>query len=217
MLTLVDRVRTFADGVAKCFDPRSYRGLKLLLSVFVGASSLLTVSAHAAQVADAETVLIRNVRLIDGADNAADVVVSLLVKKGLLDLVTKDDVSAAEAELVVDAQNGVLIGKLDLGQPPSFLILDEDPRESDEALLDTATHARFAIRRGEIVKNDLPEVVPRERRRRGAGLARLYTSSAGLAHVLPGHNQVESLGHQICVRNLCVRSRFGPAALVGAG
>ena len=41
-----------------------------------------------------------------------------------------------------------------LGQPPSFLILDEDPRENDEALLDTATHARFVMRRGEIIKND---------------------------------------------------------------
>lgn len=45
-----------------------------------------------------------------------------------------------------------------MGKPPSFLILDEDPRESFEVLLDTATYVRFAVHEGAIVKNVLPQV-----------------------------------------------------------
>ena len=38
------------------------------------------------------------------------------------------------------------------------MILDEDPRENVDALLDTKTHARFAIREGVIVKNELQAI-----------------------------------------------------------
>ena len=88
------------------------------------------MQAQPAQAPSPETALIRNVRLIDRSGEAGDVLVSLLIKKG----------------------------KLDLGQPPSFLILDRDPREDLDALLDTKTHARFAMRLGDIVKNDLPTI-----------------------------------------------------------
>jgi phosphate-selective porin OprO/OprP len=38
------------------------------------------------------------------------------------------------------------------------VILDQDPRENVDVLLDTKTHARFAIREGVIVKNELPAI-----------------------------------------------------------
>jgi phosphate-selective porin OprO/OprP len=109
----------------------------------------------AAEAEIPESVLIRNVRLSDPNAKAEHVVVSILVKQGKLKIVTQDEIPAGEADLALDAANGVLLGKLELGQPPSFLILDVDPRQEAEALLDTKTHARFAMRKGEIVKNAL--------------------------------------------------------------
>ncbi len=93
-------------------------------------------------------------RQIDG--QAEDVVVNILIKDGKLDMVTPDEVGVEDVTLAVDAQHGILLGTLEPGKPPTFLILDEDPRENFDVLLDTATHVRFAIREGVIVKNALP-------------------------------------------------------------
>jgi phosphate-selective porin OprO/OprP len=112
-------------------------------------------SGLAAAAGPSERVLIRNVRVIDPEGETDYIVVNLLVKGGELDIVTKDIIQSDRADLVVDANNGVLFGQLELGEPPSFLIFDVDPREDPQALLDTKTHARFAMRRGEIVKNTL--------------------------------------------------------------
>ena len=128
------------------------------LLTFVAVACLLAIQAQATQAPTPKTVLIRNVRLIDRGGAAGDVVVSLLIQKGKLDVVTKDRISRDKADLALDAEDGVLLGKLDVGQPPSFLILDADPREDLRALLDTKTHARFAMQLGEIVKNDLPAI-----------------------------------------------------------
>ena len=40
------------------------------------------------------------------------------------------------------------------------MILDQDPRDNVDALLDTKTHAKFAIRQGVIIKNDFPAKPP---------------------------------------------------------
>jgi len=135
---------------------------------------LVVLIVHAclfAQAADPGTVLIRNVRLIDRDGQAEDAVVSILIKDGKLDVVTKDEIPAAEAALVVDAQNGVLLGQLHVGEPPSFLILDQDPRDDIEVLLDTKTHARFVVHNGEVIKNTLPEAVDVEPTKKAGWLA----------------------------------------------
>ena len=110
----------------------------------------------AAEGAEPRSVLIRNVRLIDPGGESEGVVVSILVKDGKLDVVTTDEIPVETADLALDAENDFLLGRLDPGQPPSFLILDVDPREDVDGLLDTKTHTRFAMRQGEIVKNVLP-------------------------------------------------------------
>jgi len=71
---------------------------------------LIALVCPPAQAEDTETVLIRNVRMIDRDGEAEDVVVNILIKDGKLDVVTKDEFAAPEAALVVDAQNGVLLG-----------------------------------------------------------------------------------------------------------
>jgi len=110
-----------------------------------------------AWAADSDAVLIQNVRLIDRDSETEDVLVNILIRKQKLAVVTKDHISRPEQALVVDAQGGLLLGDLHLGEPPSFLIFNEDPRKNVEVILDTATHARFAVHKGEIIKNTLPE------------------------------------------------------------
>jgi len=102
-----------------------------------------------------EVILVKNARLIDREGKTKDQIVNILIKQKKLHIVTTDDIPAAEADLVVDAQNGVVMGTLYIGQPSSFLILDQDPREDFEILLDTDAHAQFAIHEGIIVRNNL--------------------------------------------------------------
>ena len=135
----------------------------------VGLLCLAATPGLAAQVQTPETVLIRHVRLIDRDGQAEDRVVNILIKNGKLDLITEDEIPIDEAELAVDGQNGILLGPLDLQHPASFLILDGDPRENVQILLDTKTYARFAIVAGEIVKNTLPLASPADEEPKRSG------------------------------------------------
>ena len=120
-----------------------------VLLLMIGTSSL-------ALAEEGESILIRNVHLVSPGYVSDGVLVSLLVQDGKLRLVTREKVGTTKATIALDAENGYVLGKLSVGLPASFLILDSDPREDVNALLDTASHIRFAIIEGEIVKNDLP-------------------------------------------------------------
>lgn len=119
---------------------------------------LIVLLPHASQVvcaATPESILIRNVRLIAVDKAGEDAVVTILIKNGHLDMVTKDEVPTTEAELALDARHGYLIGKVQIGEPATFLILAADPREDVEVLLDTDRYAVFAIKQGSIARNVL--------------------------------------------------------------
>jgi phosphate-selective porin OprO/OprP len=122
-----------------------------------------------------ETVLVRNVTLINQEGQTKDVIVNILIRANRLDVVTKDDIAIDTVKLALDAQQGILLGQLIPGQPPSFLILDGDPRKDFQVLLDTATHARFAIREGVIVRNRLPRAFDVEDKPKRSGWL-AYTS-----------------------------------------
>ncbi|MEH6584313.1 MAG: porin [Halioglobus sp.] len=100
-----------------------------------------------------QSILLRNVVLIGQGADKKPVRINILVKDKLLDIMTEDPISFDNADETYDAAGGVVLGKLKLGQPATFLILDEDPRTNVDVLLDTKTHATFAIRRGEVLKN----------------------------------------------------------------
>jgi hypothetical protein len=68
---------------------------------------------------------------------------------------TKDEVPTTVADLALDARHGYLIGKVQIGEPATFLILAADPREDVEVLLDTNRYAVFAIKQGSIARNVL--------------------------------------------------------------
>ena len=126
--------------------------LALLIMI---ASLLWAGTAYGQTLSDNENLLIRNVRLIDRDGKTEDAVVSILIKGPKLDVVTKDEISLKEADLTLDAKEGILLGNLELGQPANFMIVDEDPRENINSLLDTKAHTVFAIITGKIAVNTL--------------------------------------------------------------
>jgi phosphate-selective porin OprO/OprP len=124
---------------------------------------------RAGSLATPETVLIRNVTLINQQGQTEDVIVNILIRENKLDVVTKEEIPTDTAELALDAQQGILLGELNLGQPPSFLILDGDPRDDVHIVLDTATHARFAMKKGVIVRNRLPRALDSDEKPKRSG------------------------------------------------
>ena len=131
----------------------------VLLAILILLSATCGV-ASASQAANADRIVVTNVRLAGRDAAAQDVPVNLLIVDRKLAVVTRDDVVVQPDDVAVDASGGFLLGQLVLGAPPSFVILDLDPRGDFEVLLDTAAHVRFAIRDGAIIKNELPEAAP---------------------------------------------------------
>jgi phosphate-selective porin OprO/OprP len=73
-------------------------------------------------------------------------------------LVTKDAVFFGAAVQTLEGDAGFLMGNVAIGQPPSFVILDKNPRENFDIFLNTAGHIRFAMEKGVIVSNKLRNV-----------------------------------------------------------
>ena len=107
-------------------------------------------------------LLIRNATLLDPGGTGADRMVSVLIRNGKLELVTEDAVPGESVDEVVNANAGFIIGNLEIGEAPSFMILSQDPRENFQALLDTKTYASFAMHDGRVVKNTLVQVLDEE-------------------------------------------------------
>jgi len=130
---------------------------KLLLIILVLAAGAI---APAAGASEPERIVVTNARLIGRDAPAHDVPVNLLIVGGRLTVVTKDDLVIQPGDVAVDASGGFLFGQLALGSHPTFVILDRDPREDFDVMLDTGEHVRFAMRDGEIVRNELPALSP---------------------------------------------------------
>ena len=131
---------------------------KALLKLVVCSLTIMHASAIA-QVVDPQNVLIRNVRLLDAGSETESAIVHLLIKDNKLDLVSKEVFPTPEGVIAIDAENGFLFGKLKINETPSFIILNEDPGENFDVLLDTEAHAVFAVHEGELRKNNLFEVI----------------------------------------------------------
>jgi len=128
---------------------------RLLHTVLLMAASVIAPFVHAA---DAERIIVMNAHLIGRDAPTQDVAVNVLIVDGILAVVSKDDLVIRPGDTAVDASAGFLFGRLALGSRPSFVVLDQDPREDVDVLLDTKTHARFAIKDGVIVKNELQAI-----------------------------------------------------------
>jgi phosphate-selective porin OprO/OprP len=102
-----------------------------------------------------EDTLIRKVTLIDPAANSKDRVINVLIKAGKLEIVSEDKISSDEANLILDANGGFILGKLEVGAAPSFIILDTDPRKEFDVMTDTKRYSVVVVRDGYVVKNRL--------------------------------------------------------------
>lgn len=112
-------------------------------------------SGTATQGKSTDSLLIKHVYLISREDTLGDINVNILIINSSLQLVTKDDVSFGPNVKTLDGANGFLMGNVALGEPPSFVILDENPRENFDIFLNTRAHIRFAIEKGIIAINEL--------------------------------------------------------------
>ena len=147
---------------------------RLLPSILLFAACGVTPVAIAA---DSERIIVTNARLVGRDAAAQDAAVNVLIVDGRLAVVTKDQLVIQPGDTAVDSSGGFLFGQLALGSRPSFVILDQDPREDVDVLLDTKTYARFAVREGVIVKNELPAMpVPSAELEPKPRLWRAYTA-----------------------------------------
>ena len=131
--------------------------LKNVLWLLLGTGVLCT-SAVLAQNVDPQNVLIRNVQLIQGGEGTEGVSVNILIKDNKLEIITKDVVTVDDSMLAVDARNGFQLGQLKIGETPSLIILNQDPRENFEILMDTSFFTVFAVHNGRLFENNLFEV-----------------------------------------------------------
>lgn len=107
---------------------------------------------------DIQNILIRNVTVIDQDRKTEDVVVSILIKQGKLNLVTQDKIAISKGDIAFDAIGGFILGELEVGIPAGFIILDQDPRLNVDVILDTKSYAVFAMSKGEVVLNNLVRI-----------------------------------------------------------
>ena len=84
---------------------------------------LITPSTFA-QIVDTHNVLIRNAKVFNTGSNVDEVTVSVLIRDNVLELVSNEEIPTPEGVIALDAQGGFLLGKLEIGEEPSFLILD---------------------------------------------------------------------------------------------
>jgi phosphate-selective porin OprO/OprP len=101
------------------------------------------------------SVLIRNVTILKLKAGEEPIHASLILRGGRLDIVTLDIVEADAVDLEYDACGGFLLGKLEPGVAPSFIVLSEDPRGDFAVLLDTDKYTTLAVKDGVIVRNHL--------------------------------------------------------------
>ena len=137
-----------------CADDFSSRVRAVRLFVLLLTTFEVAPLAHAAE---AERIVVTNAHLIGRDAASKDVRINLIIVSGKLVVVTKDDLVIEPGDIAVDASAGFLLGQLVLGARPRFVILDRDPREEFDVLLDTGEHVRFAVEDGVVVKNELPE------------------------------------------------------------
>lgn len=117
-------------------------------------------------------MLIRNVQLVAADEAAEEPLVNILIRDNKLEVVSKDTIPVEEGANAIDGREGYVLGNLVIGETPSFLILNQNPRDNFEVLLDTSIFTVFAVHNGQLVTNnlfELPEEEIREEEEQAAG------------------------------------------------
>ena len=125
-----------------------------LLSVCQAEQVAQAPIAKAPEVVE-QKIVIRNITFVDPAKKKKNTTANLIITNKLFDLVTQDDIDVGHGDIIFDAQNGFILGSLEPGKIANFLVLDANPHEDIEALLDTKKHVLLAIHNGVIIRNNL--------------------------------------------------------------
>lgn len=133
----------------------NYSGKKNLLFKFLLLVSILMISPWQMRAQDTVNIMIRNVRMIDRDGQTEDQNVSILIKNTKLNVITTEEIDIKNGIIGYDAENGIVLGLLDIGEKANFIILNQDPREAIDVLSDTKNHLIFSIHNGIIINNSL--------------------------------------------------------------
>ena len=127
--------------------------------IFLGYLLLLLIPLSvAAQSTGPERILIHNAILLDPNEAVNDKIVNILISDNKLEVVTEDKISRDQAQTVINVDQGFILGKLELGESPSFIIFHDDPRENFEIMKDTYTYSVLVVEEGVVVRNRLLNV-----------------------------------------------------------
>jgi len=122
-------------------------------ALLVGLLASTFINTATAQMRD---TVVRNVYIVQTDADASEDPVSIVITNGKLTLVTRDAVDVENGQIrVLNGNGGFVLGRLAIGEAPGFMILNEDPSGNLDVLLDTKSHIAFAVRDGEIVRNEL--------------------------------------------------------------
>lgn len=125
-------------------------------------AGLILASSAWAQVVDPHNVLIRNVHLVAADAEAEELLVNILIRDNKLEVVSQDPIRAEEGANAIDGREGYVLGNLVVGEMPSFIILNQNPRDDFEVLMDTEFFTVFAVHNGQLMTNNLFEVSEEE-------------------------------------------------------
>jgi phosphate-selective porin OprO/OprP len=129
-----------------------------------------TASRNLEMAANADKPLvIRNITFAAKLEGQPDTVANILIYEYKLALVTKDMPPMNDETRIIDAQEAFLLGKVELGKRPTFLLFTEDPRTSEHVLMDTNTTAKMMVYSGVVIRNEFPIIdintIPEEQKK----------------------------------------------------
>ena len=102
-----------------------------------------------------QKIVIQNVTFVDPDNGGKSTTANLVITNKLFDFVSQNDIEVSHRDIIFDAQNGFILGSLESGKTANFIILDADPHNDVEALLDTKKHILLALHNGVIIRNNL--------------------------------------------------------------
>ena len=70
--------------------------------------------------------MITNVYVLEGSEEREAVLVNILIRDNTLELVSPDAIPIDESVTPVDGREGYLLGRLSIGETPSFIILNQN-------------------------------------------------------------------------------------------
>ncbi|PIB35051.1 hypothetical protein BFP72_06400 [Reichenbachiella sp. 5M10] len=136
--------------------PRAWHAYILALAGYMIFILHLSHSVSA-QTSNHHTLLIRNVNILTSSSDSSLYHADLMIIDDKLELVSQESLAKPDQAIVLNANDGYLVGNLTIDTTPRFIILNSDPRKNFDIWLDMDPYITFAINDGSIRINRLEE------------------------------------------------------------